>query len=318
MIQNYRFQIPSSMTSLPLDLIIKIYLLLSQNKDKTKAVLADFPNIVSDADLRDYFTDNSRKLGIQPISKTIFRSVFSSASYFLRESEKLGIKIISFQDLKYPQLLLKTPDCPVLLCYKGNIDILNQYPCVAVVGTRQASIFGKEKSFELGEYFARNGFNVVSGLAYGCDTNGHRGALKAGGRTTAVLSHGLDMVYPKENEGLSRDILDTDGLLLSEYFVHEKPSPWRFVQRDKIQAGCSLGVVLVEGDLNGGAMYTARFCQEYGRHLAAVDHPMSLQNSVFSKGNQVLIKEGKATAIGTDEELKRWMEMLRVDYDSSK
>lgn len=156
------------------------------------------------------------------------------------------------------------------------------------------------------------GFNIVSGLALGCDTVGHLGALDMNGTTTAVLAHGLDHVYPKENKYLADKILDNGGLLITEYPINQRPQPRFFIERDRIQAGLSLGTIVIETDLKSGTMKTVGFTIEYGRLSACVNYPTDKRNSVVDSGNQLLINQGKAVPLYERDELMNFLSKMRL------
>ncbi len=138
---------------------------------------------------------------------------WNKAQEIIRQSQQHSIQIISRESLYYPDCLSKIPDPPVLLYLKGNIDILKK-DCIAIVGTRKPTEFGRNKAKEIGGIFAKEGYVVVSGLAAGIDSAAHMGALEAKGLTVAVLAHGLDMIYPAINKQLAETILNNNGALI--------------------------------------------------------------------------------------------------------
>ena len=143
-------------------------------------------------------------------------------------------------DEKYPhsKLNILNDDAPVVLYCMGNIEALNQ-ETIAIIGTREPDEIYKEPGMEIASLLAKNGFSIVSGLAMGCDTLGHIGALKSSGVTTAVLANGLDTIYPKENAHLANEIIDNDGCLVTEYPPYTKIERWYFPQRDRLQSALS-------------------------------------------------------------------------------
>ena len=268
--------------------------------------------IATNEELEDFIKENVIRFKLPVYQRSDFETAFSKAEEILSTSEKLGINIVSFQDEQYPRLLSTIRYFPVLLNFKGDIDSLNNNPCVAIVGTKNPTKFGYKFGFHLGEFFASNGFNVVSGLALGCDTVAHRGTFSGNGTTTAVLAHGLDMIYPKENQELSDEILEHGGILVSEYFAGQKPFPNYFIARDRIQAGLSLGVIVVETEVKAGTMHTVKSCIKNNRILATLNHPSKYHSNPKSQGNQLLISEGKAIPIYEKEEIQRLMEKLKL------
>jgi DNA processing protein len=165
--------------------------------------------------------------------------------------------------------------------------------CIAVVGTRRATIYGKQITEEIAADLARNNITVVSGLARGIDTIAHRSALNAGGRTLAVFACGLDMVYPAENEHLARDIME-NGALISEYPLGTRPRAENFPLRNRILSGLSLGVLVTEAGEESGAMITARRALEQDREVFAV--PGSILSQA-SRGSNRLIRDGEAKLV---------------------
>ena len=196
---------------------------------------------------------------------------------------------ISIDDPQYPRLLRKIDDPPKILYVRGRLD-LNSRPVLAVVGTRRYSDYGKRVALEIVGQLAEMSFIIVSGMALGIDTFAHKAALEKGAKTIAVLGTGIDRasVYPKENLGLSEKIVES-GALVSEYPPKSPSYKSNFPQRNRIIAGLSLGVLVVEAPLRSGALITARHAREQKRKVFAV--PGSIYSS-NSKGCHFLIKNG--------------------------
>jgi DNA processing protein len=228
------------------------------------------------------------------------------AEKLLRDHEKAQVKVIAYSEPEFPQQLHIIPDPPAILYVKGNIDCLKPEQSVAVIGTRNPSEYGRERANKIAQIFAEKGLIVVSGLAEGCDTAGHEGCLKANGCTVAVLAHGLQMIYPAQNKKLAERIVDSGGCLVSEYHLGTKPFKSSFVERDRLQSGLSAAVVVIETDIKGGTMHTARYCLEQDRTLACIDHPPE-RRSEKSRGNQKLIAEKKAIPLKTPEQLESFI-----------
>jgi DNA processing protein len=209
-------------------------------------------------------------------------------------AEEHGAGLITIKDRAYPPLLREVYDPPLLLYTKGKM-VDSDAPAVAVVGTRRASPYGLAMAEKTGLELASAGVTVVSGMARGCDSAAHRGALStAGGRTIAVLGTGIDRVYPRENKRLYEQIADK-GLILSELPMSSAPLPRNFPMRNRIISGLCLGVVVVEAPLRSGAMMTARLALDSGRDVFAMPgHATSLRSS----GTNKLIKDGAALVEG--------------------
>lgn len=207
----------------------------------------------------------------------------------VRQLADLGLQAVTLVQESYPFLLKQIYDPPAILYYRGDINVLNG-TCVAMVGSRKATEYGKTAAGKIAEGLAAAGVVVVSGMARGIDTVAHQGALQAGGKTVAVLGCGLDICYPPENIKL-REKIATYGLLLSEFPPGSQPKPANFPMRNRIISGLSLATVVVEAAEKSGALITADCALEQGRDVFAV--PGSI-HSPASKGCHRLIKEGAA------------------------
>ncbi|MGQ0679043.1 MAG: DNA-processing protein DprA [Actinomycetota bacterium] len=199
-------------------------------------------------------------------------------------------RLIRRSDAEYPALLREIPDPPTRLFLAGRP--LEPGPAVAVVGARRASSYGLEVAHWLASELAAAGLTVVSGMARGIDGAAHRGALDVRGSTVAVLGCGLDVCYPAMHRQLYEQIKSA-GSLISEHEAGVRPMPQHFPVRNRIIAGMSLGVVVVEAVPGGGAMITARLAGEYGRDLFAVPGPV---HSAGASGPHLLIREGARLA----------------------
>lgn len=205
----------------------------------------------------------------------------------LEKLERYQVKAIPYSDPGYPSRLKEIYDHPPLLYVRGNLLPEDEW-CLAVVGTRRATIYGRQVTEDIVADLAQNKITIVSGLAKGIDSVAHRAALEAGGRTLAVSASGLDIVYPAENVRLARQIME-QGALLSEYPLGTKPKADNFPRRNRIMSGMSLGVLVVEAGESSGAMITAHHALEQNREVFAI--PGSIL-SPASKGTNRLIQEG--------------------------
>ena len=201
--------------------------------------------------------------------------------------EKYHVTALTYHDRGYPSRLKEIYDYPPVLFVRGQLTPDDER-CVAVVGTRRATIYGKQVAGDMATGLARSGVTVASGLARGIDTVAHRSSLDAGGRTVAVFACGLDTVYPAENTALARDIME-HGALISEYPLGVRPKADHFPRRNRILSGMSLGVLVVEAGEGSGAIITALQANEQDREVFAV--PGSIL-SPASKGSNRLIQEG--------------------------
>lgn len=191
---------------------------------------------------------------------------------------KYEIKEILEGELNYPYLLSQIKDSPKILYAVGNLEILKR-KCIAIVGSRTPSNYGKEVAEKLAYNLAKQNIIIVSGLAKGIDSFAHIGAIKAKGKTVAVLAHGLDMIYPRENLDLAREIVKTGGAVLSEYKIGITPKKENFPKRNRIISGLSEGVIVVEAKERSGSLITANFALEQGRNLYAVPGNILSKNS---------------------------------------
>ena len=177
---------------------------------------------------------------------------------------------------------------PIVLYAKGNLKNINN-ESVAIVGSRMASIYGKKNSYYFSYELAKRNVNIVSGLAKGIDSYSHIGALKAKGKTIAVIGCGIDKIYPKENEKLYHEILKNDGLIISEYIVGTKPEKTNFPRRNRIISGISDAVIVVEAGAKSGSLITANYAINQGKEVWAIPGNINLANSA---GTNELIKDG--------------------------
>lgn len=240
---------------------------------------------------------------------------WDKAHEILKLSEQLNIEIISRESSYYPECLSLITNPPVLLHVKGNIKALNKNS-IAIVGTRNPSGYGKTRAKEIAKLFANEGYVVVSGLAQGVDSAAHMGALEANGITVAVLAHGLDIIYPYANKPLSNDIIKNNGALISEYHIGTKINRGSFVQRDRIQSGLSLGVLVIETGIKGGTMHTVGFCEKQKRVLIVMKHPPNLLDSTKQCGNNQLITDNRANIVfETDDNLVLVKDIMQKKKD---
>ena len=198
-----------------------------------------------------------------------------------------GVRLLALGTPEYPAALAKIPDPPQLLYVAGTLEAADD-KAVALVGSRQCTPYGRRVAERLAADLTRKGYTVVSGLARGIDGAAHRGALKAGGRTLAVLAGGLARIYPPEHTDLAAEVRAA-GALLSESAMAMEPMPGMFPARNRIISGLCRAVVVVEAAEKSGALYTAEHAGEQGRAVFAVPGPV---DSAASGGTNALIREG--------------------------
>ena len=207
---------------------------------------------------------------------------------------ELGIVVLGKWMDAYPTRMKESPVAPVLLFAKGNMSALSAAEAVAIVGSRRCSAMGKVVAHRLGRFAAEEGMAVVSGLAVGADTAAHQGCVAGGGHTVAVLAHALDQpIYPRANVRLAAEIVAKGGVLLSEYPLATPMHRGRFVARNRWQVMLSDAVVVVESDVDGGAMHTAGFARAQNKPLGCVWlDSQSWQEIGRTKGNRKMLDEG--------------------------
>ncbi len=214
----------------------------------------------------------------------------------LSKIQKLGIKILTIKDKKYPKALAEIPKPPPVLFYKGELKKEDE-SAFAVVGTRRLTPYGKRVCEKITYGLAKNGLTVVSGLALGIDSVAHKTALEAGARTIAVLGTSLDFIYPQTNKNLAEKIVQ-NGAVISEFPLGTQGFPGNFPQRNRIISGLSLGTLVIEAAARSGSLITARFALEQNREVFTI--PGSIYSSQ-SEGCNNLIKMGARAVTDYDD-----------------
>lgn len=197
--------------------------------------------------------------------------------------------IITLADENYPKTLLNISDPPTIIYARGNIELLN-HQGLAVVGSRNATPQGLLNAENFCQVIANFGLPIISGLALGIDSAAHKGALKAAnGATLAVIGTGINRMYPASNKNLALQILEQNGLIITEFPLNTSPSPENFPRRNRLISGLSLGILVVEATIDSGSLITAKLAAEQGREVFAI--PGSI-HSPLSKGCHKLIRQG--------------------------
>ncbi|MEA3285819.1 MAG: DNA-processing protein DprA [Candidatus Marinimicrobia bacterium] len=221
--------------------------------------------------------------------------------------EKFEVKLITYWDDPYPDMLKQIYDPPVVLFCRGDIDLLNTRG-IGMVGTRTPTSYGKEVAAEFSSQLVNRGYTLVSGVAKGVDAIVHRSALQAKGKTIAVLGNGIDRIYPAENRELYQDI-GSQGLLISEFLMGSKPDAQNFPRRNRIISGLSAGTVVVEAAEKSGSLITAYFALDQNREVFAV--PGNIK-SRQSHGTHHLIRQGAKLVESVDDILEELGEKYRL------
>ncbi len=205
-----------------------------------------------------------------------------------------GAQLLTYFDPEYPNILRQIPDPPLCLYVVGKLPDFDTKNMIAIVGSRRATNYGRKMARILAEQAVASNWGVVSGLAYGIDFEAHDATVKSNGITVAVLGGGLARIHPQDHIPLARQIINSNGAVISEYPMNFPVSRTSFPRRNRIIAGLSLGTVLVESQLNAGGMLTANLAIDYNRTVFAV--PGSLDNPL-SSGCHSLIKRGEAKLV---------------------
>ena len=253
---------------------------------KTSQLLEYFTTL---ADAWDAPAADLKKAGLDSRSVTAIINLRPKISpdIEIANLNKYKVKAIPCNSLDYPQRLKEIHDYPPVIYIRGTL-LPEDECCIAVVGTRRPSAYGRQVAEEIVSDLSRNGITIVSGLAKGIDSVAHHSALEAGGRSIAIFGCGLDIVYPSENAELARRIMQR-GALISEYPLGTRPKADNFPRRNRIMSGLSLGVLVVEAGDTSGAIITAHLAVEQNREVFAI--PGSVL-SPASRGTNHLIQEG--------------------------
>lgn len=240
--------------------------------------------------LKEYRADLLKIVKAQEFDEMLTNNNLMYVDSIIRGYDEHLIKAITYKSDDYPRLLKEIDSPPLILYCKGNISLLNS-DCLAVVGTRRATNYGKTACKKIVNEVATQGITIVSGLAEGIDTIAHKSTLEVKGKTIAVLGSGLLHIYPASNEALYRDILDNDGLIISEYKPNEPSVTYHFPVRNRIIAGLSKAVAIMEATEKSGSMHTKNYALEYNREVFAL--PARI-NDIYSIGCNKIISNGQA------------------------
>ena len=255
-----------------------------------------------EADIYTYIMNciNNKLIRVKKeLSRLDIQYAVDKSNKIIGESLKNNVFIISKFDEDYPFMLRNLignrgeDTSPLILNYKGNLSSIKDRQSIAIIGTRHPTKEGEEAGMYYAKYFAEKGFNIVSGLALGCDTIAHKGALSVNGTTTAILAHGLQMISPKRNEFIAKEILEKGGLLLSEYLFGVPAYNTSFVERDRLQAGLAIATIVIQTGIKGGTMHAVRTTINNNKILAVVNYKeQSVKCNENVAGNELLISRG--------------------------
>lgn len=260
------------------------------------------------------FKENAKALekipniGSVAIKSILSQNVLSRAEQEIEFITKNNIQPLFYTDKMYPSRLSNCHDGPIMLYFKGDAQ-LNKQRVVSIVGTRRATNYGKEICMEITSHLKNYNILHLSGLAYGIDICSHRAALDNGITTVGVLGHGLDMLYPSQNKRTADRMIENGGLL-TEFISGTKPDRENFPKRNRIVAGMSDAVVVVESKRRGGAIITADIGNSYNRDVFAVP---GRAGDEFSEGCNYLIRTNRAALIENGSNLTYFMSWEKSD-----
>ncbi|OQX80050.1 MAG: DNA protecting protein DprA [Bacteroidetes bacterium 4484_249] len=249
-------------------------------------------------------------IGEATVNSIISQKVLERAEKEIEFIDKYKITPLFFSDKAYPQRLKHCTDSPLMLYYMGNTD-LNNPRIISIVGTRRASEYGREICNKIIEGLTDLNVLVISGLAYGIDTNAHKTALKNNLATVGILAHGLDRIYPGANKSLAEKMV-LNGGLLTDFLSKTNPDRENFPKRNRIIAGISDATIVIESAIKGGALITANIANSYNRDVFAV--PGKLTDK-YSEGCNFLIKTNRAALIQSAKDVKY---IMRWESESNK
>ncbi len=264
--------------------------------------------IVSDSDLIQAYIKNTFKGSFEEkekfefIKQRIEKLNIDQISYNLNKHKT---KFISILNKHYPAKLKEINDSPLGLFYRGNLDLLNE-TSIAIVGTRNPTKYGVNITSKIAKLFLEKDIVVISGLASGIDSYAHK-AVSEYGKTIAVLGTGMDKIFPSENRNLFEEIIENNGLIITEYPPGTEGMPWNFPQRNRIISALSSAVIVVEGGLQSGSLITARFAIKQDKPLFAVPGPI---DSPESNGPNMLIKSGVAELLTSVDDVLEKVKIL--------
>jgi len=261
---------------------------------KAKFILDNFNDLEYLFDnLSDYKADLLKTFDVNEFEELLSNRSLKYIEQVIVNYNKLGIEVVTMRSEDYPELLLEIDSCPILLYCKGDISLLKSN-CLGVVGTRRATRYGKDIGSKFVKDIASENITIVSGLADGIDTVAHKSTLDVHGKTIAVLGGGLLNIYPTSNQKLADDIVNNGGLLISEYKPNEPALTFHFPIRNRIIAGISKAVFIVEATEKSGSMHTKNYALDYNREVFALPARV---NDIYSVGCNKCIANGQARMV---------------------
>lgn len=263
--------------------------------------------------IEGYFVDLSQiESRIKVPTLTDIKNSIEESGNIYEKTINARINLISYLDQEFPPLLKLLDDYPVLLHYKGEINSLNK-KCVAVIGSREISEYATKAGEKLTKIMSEKyDYTIISGLALGSDTVAHNAAVELNKPTAAFLAGGLDKIYPKENNYLADKILDTGGVLISEYEIGKESHKNLFIQRDRLQSGASDGIIVLETGIKGGTRHTVSFARKQNRTIGCLYSHLSanLADSEKFQGNIDIVENEGGFKIFDTESIELFIKLL--------
>jgi DNA processing protein len=257
-------------------------------------------------------TNETQKTLLKKISSESLRKACEDADRDLDVAKNLKVSVVSYFDEQYPALMREISDAPAIIYVKGSLR--PELRCVACVGTREPSHFGKEVAKRLTTFLASHNYSIVSGLALGIDTISHEAALGAGRHTIAILANGLDTVYPSKNRKLADLILDSGGAIISEQPFKSKAFATQLVQRDRLQSGMSVATFVMQTDIIGGTMHTVKFTLMQNRLLFAPVPPARYAEEPKCRGIRAITEMTGTELANSLQATGKYRELLTTKY----
>lgn len=268
-------------------------------------LMNEFKSIAKIYDSDDYILNSVSWLKSYQRARLLDKDL-THAEEIIEWCEENNVKILTPSDSEYPKQLREIRDYPAVLYCRGTLPDFDEQLYISVVGTRKMSMYGQKTAYELGFGLAKAGALVVSGMALGIDCTAQKGALYAGGSTVAVLGSGIDVCYPKDNLKLMEKI-ERVGVVLTEYPPNTPPIASNFPKRNRLISALSRATVVVEGDINSGALITASRAKVQGRDLFACPGPVK---TFRSGGTNKLISEGAFVCTEAIDVLERYLDVF--------
>ncbi|EOD00750.1 DNA-processing protein DprA [Caldisalinibacter kiritimatiensis] len=293
----------------------QIYIKLSQIEGIGRKSMLLFRGYIKDNNIKMNTLDNTDIIevyrNIKSIDKRIKVPTIDELKVADEKSNKIiddciknKIKITTIEDKNYPNEFREIDAPPILYYSRGNHNLLLHDKKIAIIGTRYPTNRGKKYAYDIAQYFTNRDYVIVSGLANGCDTYGHRGCVENNGKTIVTLPSDVLNIYPKENMQLAEKIIENDGCIISEYPVKTQIKGYQFIERDRLQAALSKVVIVIETDVDSGTMHTVKFTRKYKKRLACLTFPKSLEKYKVVQGNKILLKNKNVIKISNFSDLK--------------